>query len=207
MMNSCILSRAQIQTELLESKHDVHPKGPADTLNAKTFAGQDRPVSADIRWTSERALAAADEVGNHLQFRACGRRAEHRSAAGVADFEIAGDETGAEHLIVTHQHHLRAHSIFAEEVQVLGDPQRARRADSGSDRRSRPGWRGAPRPSPGIVIRTAPMIETMMPSRVTADSVDNYFAGSHVPAPPCVIGLATRWKPSLHIKLAAGCKA
>ena len=107
------LIAGEIKTELFQRQHGVHPNRPADALHAETLAGEIGGF-ADLRLDCEKAAAAADEAADHFQFRAGGGCAEHRRAAGVADFEVAGDQSGTEHLIVAHEDDLRLQAIFAE---------------------------------------------------------------------------------------------
>ena len=62
----------------------------------------------DIRSYNQVAPPAAHKARDQFQLHAGCRRAKNRRSSGVADVYVTGRETRGEHLVVAHQHQLRA---------------------------------------------------------------------------------------------------
>ena len=114
-----------LHAEVFEPNRRRFPHAAADALNAEALSAQlFRAVDAGS--SHEVEILTAAEARDDFQLLATHGSSESRRCAAVSDLRVARSQRRNLRRVAPHPNDFRLHSVFAEEVQALRNPQRNR---------------------------------------------------------------------------------
>ncbi len=112
-----------VQAEVFEPEQHAHPTGAADAGHCESLAAQIFGA-LDVGPHDEIVGVARVEGGENFEIMAGGDRREHGAAAGAADVNAAGGQSGDQCRRAADENRLDVDAVLGKKALLLGEPER-----------------------------------------------------------------------------------